>query len=44
MFEHLHPRQRLWMASVERHSAVRLICAALRPSARQVFGTAEVCV
>jgi hypothetical protein len=30
--------------TVERHSAVRLVCAALRPSVRQVFGTAEVCV
>jgi hypothetical protein len=44
VFEHIHPRQRLWRASVERHSAVRLVCAARRPSARQVFGTAEVCV
>ena len=44
VFEHIHPRQRLWKASVERYSAVRLVCAARRPSARQVFGTAEVCV
>src|SRR5882762_2306270 len=44
VFEHIHPRQRLWRASVERHSSVRLVCAARRPSARLVFGTAEVCV